>query len=59
MLTLFFGRMCRLASLYKTEVGMREIEHILNYMFYAGEDMDFFDRETLAIEYFKFVKEQK
>ena len=59
MLALFLGRMCRLASLYKTEVGLHEIESILDYLFYVGEDMDFFDRDTLAIEYFKFVKEQK
>jgi hypothetical protein len=59
MLALFLGRVCRLASLYKTEVGMREIESILNYMSYAGNDMDHFDQETLAIEYFQFVKEQK
>ena len=59
MLALFFGRVARLASLYKTEIRMLDIENILDYMTYAGEDMDFFDRDTLAIEYFKFVKEQK
>jgi hypothetical protein len=59
MLALFLGRMCRLASLYKNEIRMLDIENILDYMSYVGEDMDFFDRDTLAIEYFKFVKEQK
>jgi hypothetical protein len=58
MLALFLGRFCRLASLYQNDVRMGDIENILDYMSYVGQDMDFFDRKTLAEEHFKFVKEE-
>jgi len=59
MMLLFIGRMVRLSLLYKTEIRMKEIESILNYIFYSEDNMDFLDRESLAQDFFKFVKESE